>query len=83
MTDETTRGPTRLRTADILEQIRRDPTRARDVAQALGVLTRQIPGHLTWLKQCGVIATTRVRGYYVRTDKGDEWLAQWRFRSGT
>ena len=80
ITAPSTRQPTQIRTADLLALITDAPTRVRDVAHALGVGTRRIPGHMTWLVKAGLIRHTRVRGYYVRTEQGEAWLTQWRAR---
>jgi len=63
----TGRGPSRIRTADVLAQFSDTPTRIRDAAAQLGVPQYLISGHITFLTMVGKL--TRVgRGLYVRTD---------------
>jgi hypothetical protein len=61
------RGPSRIRTADVLAQFSDTPRRVREAAQALDVPQYLIGGHITFLTTVGKL--TRVgRGLYVRTD---------------
>lgn len=64
-----------LRTAAVLAAFDPEtPTRIRDVAHLLGVPARKLCGHLHHL-----LATDRIarvgRGQYLRTLRGDWWLA--------
>lgn len=65
-----------LRTAAVLAAFDPEtPTRIRDVARALGVPTRRLPGHVHHLLAMARIQRTERRGHYCRTAEGSRWLA--------
>lgn len=67
------KAPTAIRTADVLALVNPEPTRVRDIAQALNVLSWQLSGHLAYLVSCGKVART-ARGMVQRTPFGTSSL---------